>query len=963
MISRRIATVLAVVVGVKSMAESGALIPVWASWRYEVLTVGRMPARGWETPGFDDRSWSVGPAGFSAGMYGYDQAATLLPTYDQGTTVRGVLMRHAWEVRDPGAIETLTLRIDYEDGVVGWLNGEEVFRRGLPEGVPFTGQEVPVARFSGAVDLVDLTPFRNRLVSGTNVLALAVLEASGFGASLFVWPELRANFTRGPLVQRVSSDAAVVYWRTAAPVDARLVYRDSGSEGPEIRVGAGLGTNGAVELSGLKEGTTYEYRVEWDGTAGPVRSEPARFTTLRTSGDLDFLVVGDTGSGSAAQHAVAAAMAREKTDLVLHTGDISYPVFTDGEIDLRCHGAYEPQMRGVPFFFTVGNHDFYRGDAAYLDAFWLPTNSTTRTEHYYSFDHGDAHFVSLFVPWFGVSQFGTISEDGARSGPYRWLTNDLATTTKPWKFVFFHQPIRTSGPHILDDYDANGRQDVLESRESLMPALAAGGVQMVFMGHDHTWERFAPLDGVHALVTGGGGAFLYPQYRRDPGSAQYGSRHHFSRVSIRGTEMRLEAVGIDGGVLDRFTVRRRGGGGGDAPRLASRWVTASPGASGPRNDDGNVPGERFDLEGDGWATIPGATANPGRLVVNHDGLRVRIGLRDAMLWPGQTLALFVGNPEVPGAPRCDGVGAGRGHPLSRLSLDFRGFAPGWLALLGDEFADETNPDFRRAGDPVALGQGVFRLDADLNPIGGSPVRQFNRSPEVSPVYGEENADFMIVDLPREVLGAARVGAELRLGAVVVTPVSDAGGVRLEADTAYVGGGLSRDAAGRWVLEPGVVELGEVPGVDRDGDGLAEAREAELGTDANHPDTDRDGLPDGWEVEHGLDPKSATGVDGAEGDADGDGYGNREEFDSGMSPRLAADPLRVRAMRQGTTLRLDWRAVVGRRYEIETASRLPGPFGPVPVAGFPRRAGGTNETALIPGAGAGGATWYRVSEMR
>jgi hypothetical protein len=185
-------------------------------------------------------------------------------------------------------------------------------------------------------------------------------------------------------------------------------------------------------------------------------------------------------------------MARERVDLVLHTGDISYPVFEDGQIDLRCFGAYEPHMRGVPYFFTVGNHDFYNGDQAYLEAFWLPTNSVTGTEHYYSFDQGDAHFVSLFVPWHGVSQFGKVMPDGSRSAPYQWLTNDLAGSSKPWKLVFFHQPIRTSGPHILDDYDVSGRSDIHELREALLPALASSGVQLVFMGHDHAWERFAP---------------------------------------------------------------------------------------------------------------------------------------------------------------------------------------------------------------------------------------------------------------------------------------------------------------------------------------------------------------------------------------------------------------------------------------------------------------------------------------
>lgn len=956
------ATWLGFLLGLGAWAESGALIPVGAWWRYELLA-GQPMVPGWTAGDFDDRGWSEAPAGFSAGMYGYEQAATQVPTTVQGTMVRGIRMRHRWEVRDPASIETLTLRVDYEDGLVGWLNGEEVFRRGLPEGAPVSGLEVPTPRFSGMVEMIDLTPFRRLLVPGTNVLALVVLEASSLGATLFAWPELRANFVRGPMVQNVSSEGATVFWRTAFPVEARLVYSEAGGADRPVTVSTGLGTNGVVVLSGLSSGTAYDYRVEWDGAEGRVTSEPSRFTTFRNSGDLDFLVVGDTGSGSSAQHGIAAAMARERVDLVLHTGDISYPVFADGQIDLRCHSAYEKQMSGVPFFFTVGNHDFYGGDAAYLEAFWLPTNSVTATEHYYSFDHGDAHFVSLFVPWYGVSQLGLVQPDGSRTAAYRWLTQDLAQTAKPWKFVFFHQPMITSGPHILDDYDVSGRKDVEELREAVLPALSAGGVQVVFMGHDHAWERFAPTNGVHGLVTGGGGAVLYPQYRRDPASAQFVFQHHYARVAVRGDAMRLEAVGLDGSVLDRFTVRRKGGEAAVA-RLASRWVERAAVPERPRNDDGNVPGETFDLEGEGWVGVAGASANPGRLVVEHDGSRVRIGLRDAMLWPGQTLALFVGNPDVPGVTNCSGVGVGRSHPLSGLALDFRGFSPGWVALLGDEMADATIPGFRRAGDAVALGQGVFRLDSGLAAVEGATVRQFNRSPEAAPVYGEENADFMIVELPREVLGAARVGATLQVGAVVVTPVTDGAGVRLNPDTAYVGRSLVVDGEGRWGMEPVEVSLAEVPPLDRDGDGLSETREAELGTDADHPDTDRDGLPDGWEVAQRLDPLSGLGAMGGEGDPDADGYVNREEYLSSTSPWEPARGFRMRMQRQAGSVRVDWQSMVGRQYDVEVAVRMPGGFSSAGLSGFPRRATGTNEGAVIPlSVGEGRAMWYRVREVR
>ena len=57
------------------------------------------------------------------------------------------------------------------------------------------------------------------------------------------------------------------------------------------------------------------------------------------------------------------------------------------------------------------------------------------------------------------------------------------------------------------------------------------------------------------------------------------------------------------------------------------------------------------------------------------------------------------------------------------------------------------------------------------------------------------------------------------------------------------------------------------GADWDGDGLTNAEEQSAGTDMNNPDTDNDGMPDGWEVNYGLNPNSAS--DGS-ADPDGDG---------------------------------------------------------------------------------------------
>ena len=69
--------------------------------------------------------------------------------------------------------------------------------------------------------------------------------------------------------------------------------------------------------------------------------------------------------------------------------------------------------------------------------------------------------------------------------------------------------------------------------------------------------------------------------------------------------------------------------------------------------------------------------------------------------------------------------------------------------------------------------------------------------------------------------------------------------------------------------------------DPDGDGLSNLDEFLAATAANDPDSDDDGIADGWEVDNGLDPLSSA--DG-NGDNDGDGFTNLQEYLADRDPR-------------------------------------------------------------------------------
>ncbi len=966
--------------GPKALAQTGpGLIRVtdlW-HWRLALSPEGQVPA-AWTSPEFDDTAWNAAPSGFAGDISGGEStllSSTPLPSPG--------CFRRTFEIDDPQTVAWLVLRIDWTGGFVAYLNGIEIARRNLPvpEGQPVPLDTLPLPRSKGAAEEVDCSAAIGQLRPGTNLLAVQWHPVPGtYGSGLV--PELLANFTRGPFVQSTTPTSQTIVWRTATPATSVVEFGETAQLGRSVE-DTNTVLQHVVTLLDLRPDTTCFYRVRSaDGTREGV-SPLLAFRTFRETGPVEFVVAADVGGGGLRQAAVGAAMRNANPDLVLMAGDVVYPSYKDALADQRFFSMYHAQMTGTPFYVVAGNHEYWSAQFASLhEAFVLPRNSVapelhaaavTGPESYYSFDHGDAHFAGLQVPLYDRGL-----ELAPGTAQFEWLANDLARSAKPWKFIFLHLPLMSSGPHADDDYNLNGWRDSQELADVLLPLARRHGVQMIFSGHDHAYERFRPVQGVHCIVTGGGGGSLYPMAERHPANAQFLYRWQCVQVSVNGDTLRLRALGESGEVLDAMFVERL------PPKPSPRttvWHEPEAAFTGPSDGDGNRIGQRYDFPGDSLPTAPGDFSNLGRVHVARDHGFLHLGFHGVMLPRDGNLVLFLESPTLPGIPTMRGLGNGLVDPLGQgvdgldflENLDFREFRPALACLLGDEFADGQYRSFTRTnitvswmGIPVVMtnldlniGQGAFWLDPGFSDVPGARIEQFNRSPQDEAATGEQNADYILVSLPLAELGL-RDGDVFRLAAVATGAAFDLASQTRFMDRSFLGAELEGSGLSPAVLRGLDITLS--PDLDRDGDRLLSAEEETRRTNPEDPDTDRDGLPDGWEVRHHFDPLSPLGRDGDQGDPDGDGFTNAAEWAAGTDPQDPASALRVTLRRRvDGSLEFRWRAVLTKPYQIEAADSLEGPYVIVSPEGEPRTASTAEEVRVLQApVHPRREQWYRVA---
>ena len=179
---------------------------------------------------------------------------------------------------------------------------------------------------------------------------------------------------------------------------------------------------------------------------------------------------------------------------VFNAGDNAYPdgSATDYATNYEpTWGRHKARTRPSP-----GNHEYHSTDAAPYYAYF-GANAGPAGRGYYSYDLGDWHIISL----------NSNIDMNAGSAQEQWLRADLAANAKDCILAYWHHPRFSSGTHGSST-----------APQPLWQALYEAGAEIVVVGHDHNYQRFAPQTasgqadpdrGIREFVAGTGGAGLY----------------------------------------------------------------------------------------------------------------------------------------------------------------------------------------------------------------------------------------------------------------------------------------------------------------------------------------------------------------------------------------------------------------------------------------------------------------------
>ena len=255
---------------------------------------------------------------------------------------------------------------------------------------------------------------------------------------------------------------------------------------------------------------------------------------------VNFISYGDNRTNPSTQNTVAGLVDK------LFQSDPSYQTFNLVCGDLVSNGDTDSVWTSEMFDPSFTNIRTELADLSYLPIMGNHEGSGSLFQRYFpqpyvaaaywSFDYGPVHVVMM-------DQYTSY---GAGSAEYNWVKSDLASTTKKWKVVMFHEP----------GWSANGgHPDNTTIQTVYEPLFEQYQVALVLTGHNHYYAR-AMVNTIPELTLGTGGAPLYTPQSGQPDVVVTYKGNGFEKISITGNTLTGWFISSNGTIIDAFSVTR-----------------------------------------------------------------------------------------------------------------------------------------------------------------------------------------------------------------------------------------------------------------------------------------------------------------------------------------------------------------------------------------------------------------------
>jgi hypothetical protein len=249
---------------------------------------------------------------------------------------------------------------------------------------------------------------------------------------------------------------------------------------------------------------------------------------------VHFAVIGDSGTGGSGQRQVAARLTTMRAsfpfDIVLMTGDNLYGDEGKSDYASKFELPYKALLDAkVKFYASLGNHD-----------------EATQVM-YEPFNMGGKKYYT-FKPTKASVRFFALDSNYMDKDQLAWLEKELAASQSDWKIMFFHHPLYSSGMH----------GSAVALREQIEPLFVKYGVDAVFAGHEHFYERIKPQKGIYYFTSGGAAKLRKGDLKPSELTAKgFDSGYHFMLVEVTQTTLHFQTISDQGVTVDSGALPRR----------------------------------------------------------------------------------------------------------------------------------------------------------------------------------------------------------------------------------------------------------------------------------------------------------------------------------------------------------------------------------------------------------------------